>query len=103
MKDKEELLAAIENYTIFTRRQRKLLHSLLTVANEDYKAIVTVNDLAVNSGLTPAAVYNSIKLFTKDNILQLAVSANNKINGFILNESRLREIQAISNNLKKIK
>jgi predicted transcriptional regulator len=102
MSNKEELLEAIEHYSVFTKTQRKILKSL-TEIEIDGKAIVDVNTLAKVVKTSATAVYNAIKLFEKDNILQVLPSANKKMNSFLIKRARLEEIKEISTRMMKLK
>lgn len=91
MSNKEELLEAIEHYSVFTKNQRKILKFLVQIETGG-KAIVDVNTLAKMFDISTTAVYNAIKFFEKDNVLQVIPSSNNKINSFLLKQARLDEI-----------
>ena len=102
MSNKKELLDAIEHYSVFTKTQRKVLKSLAEI-EIDGKAIIDVNTLAKIVNTSSTAVYNAIKLFEKDNILQIIPSANKRINSFLIKENRLQEIKEIAEKIMKIK
>ena len=92
MDSKEELLEAIEHYSVYTKNRRKILKFLVQIETEG-KAMADVNTLAKMFNISTTAGYHAIKFFEKDNMLQVIPSANNKINNFLLKRPRLNEIQ----------
>ena len=101
MSNKEELLEAIEHYSVFTKTQRKMLKFLVQIET-DSKSVIDVRTLAKAANTSATAVYKAIKLFEKDGILQVVTSSNNKMNNFLLKKARLEEIKEIGSKISSI-
>ena len=101
MSNKEELLEAIEHYDVFTKKQKKILQTLVQ-ASISNKAVIGVPKLASAAKATKASVYQTIDLFKKNQTLEVLMSSGGRITSFLLNEKKLEEIREIYDTTKNL-
>lgn len=92
MKDKEKLLEAIEDYTIYTPKQRELLKILVGISVDNI-AVITPLALTKLLNTTKATIYHSIKCLTKDGIIQRDnTKSSYRFGEYHLNSEKLKSI-----------
>lgn len=94
MKDKELMMKAIEEYSLYTPYQRQLLKSLVALSVNDV-AIITPSKLARLTKMTRSAVYYALKRFESDGVVIRKKGQNNLINAFRLDALKLEDILTI--------
>lgn len=99
MKGKELLIAAIEEYSFYTKAQRRLLKTLVEV-EENNIIKSSVLELSLISNMSRASVYRCIDTLKKDSVLRIPESAPNTLSLFTLNKNKLEEIE--KNYIKKL-
>ena len=101
MDGKEELLEAIEHYDVLTKKQRQVLRVLAKV-EENGIATITTNTLATAAGVTPGAIYKTVRLFKEEGYLKHIENSARKICKFRLNPVKLEEVKDIYRKTKLV-
>jgi|GEM_PF-2575126 Fe2+ or Zn2+ uptake regulation protein len=103
MKNKEEILKAIEYYDVYTPQGRSVLKTIIAAAGEDYSAKLTINSLSELSKVSRQGIYNCMRYIEKDKFLETKKTSGRKITVFELNPSKLNEVLEYYNTLKATK
>lgn len=93
MKDKELLMKAIDSYSTYTERQRKLLKILINMAVDDI-VVVSAIDLHKLSETSRPSVYKCIALFEKDELIERIKDNDGiiRLNSYRLNTNKIDNI-----------
>jgi len=89
--NKEQLLLAIQEYSLYTPAQRKLLQILVNLS-VDNTVIVTARDLTKAMNTTKVTVYTALELFKKDGVIEVPSSQGVKLTSCRLKQTKLNEI-----------
>ena len=93
MKDKELLMKAIDSYSVYTDRQRKLLKMLINMAVDDV-IVISVIELHKLSETSRPSIYKCIALFEKDEIIEPIKDIDGliRLNTYRLNANKIDNI-----------
>ena len=97
--NKELLLAAIDDYSVYTPAQRKLLQTLVNLAVDGTIVSSTAN-LAKAIGATKITIYTALELLKKEGVIEIPESGGTKFSHCRLKQTKLNEIT--SHYLKKL-
>lgn len=107
MKQKSELLKAIECYDVYSSQGRSVLKTIIAAAGEDYSAKLTIASICDISKVSRQGVYNCLRYIIKDKFLEVEKTSGRKISLFKLNPNKLEEvinyyktISSVKNNLQ---
>jgi len=92
---------AIDDYSILTKSQKKILKSLiqLSVNNE---VIITIEELSKINQITRATVTAALELFSKKNIITIPNTTGVRFSSCIINQAKIEEIVQHYNNKSKL-
>jgi len=94
MNDKELLLKAIDNYSLYTSAQRVLLRTFVSI-NVNNIIITDVKELSKMLGISKATIYSSLEIFLIGGVIERVKSPNKGIGMLKLISSQLEEIKNI--------
>ena len=94
MKDKELLLKAIDNYDVYTPKQREILKTLIGISVNDI-AIITPRELIKLLNTTKATVYYSLTRLKEDEIIISQNGEKEQFSTYRLNNTKLDDILTI--------
>lgn len=94
MNDKELLLEAIDNYSLFTQAQRVLLKVLVNI-NIDNTVTTSVEELSKLAESTKTTIYKSLNLLEEVGAIEKIKGPNKGIGIIKLKINKLNEIQEI--------
>lgn len=97
--NKELLLAAIDDYSLYTPAQRKLLQVLVNLS-VDGTIVTTAIALARNINTTKITIYTALELFKREGLIEIPESQGVKFTSCRLKQSKLNEI--LSHYIKKL-
>lgn len=95
------LYKAIEDYSFFTKNQKKLFLIMVKMA-VDFELAATISDLQKASSVTRATISNAIIFFDKNGFIELLDIRGSKFSGCKLKPSKLNEIIAHYKNKKSV-
>ncbi len=96
MNDKELLLEAIDNYTLYTHAQRTLLKTLVNI-NIDNTITASAQELSLLCDSTKTTIYKALNLLEKIGTIEKIKGPNKGIGIIKLKPNKLDEIQQIYN------
>jgi Fe2+ or Zn2+ uptake regulation protein len=94
MKDKELLLKAIDNYDVYTPKQREILKTLIGISVNDI-AIITPRELTKLLNTTKATVYYSLTRLKEDEIIINQNGEKERFSIHRLNNTKLDDILTV--------
>ena len=92
--EKNMILAAINDYDLYTQRQKKVLSTLVSVA-VDKVAHVSVASISKAIGLAPNSAYVVLRSLEDDGCIARERSKGQKSNAYKLNEIKLDQLVKI--------
>ena len=101
MNNKQEILEAINNYEIFTIKQRTVLKTLASIEIDEI-ATITIPTLSRVTGISSAAVYRAIKVFSNEGYIKVIDDNSRKVCKFRINSTKMNEIIKVHEMMKKI-
>lgn len=99
MDSKEELLEAIEQYDILTKKHISVLKILIKISEDDI-ANITIKKLAELSNSSKPVVYQAINNLEERKMLEKIKVNKGKFSQFVLKPLKLEEIIKYSNKIK---
>jgi len=97
MSDKNIINKAIDNYSVLTKLQKRILQSLIKLS-VNQEVIVTIEELALLNDATRATVSTAIELLKKLNIITIPDITGVRFSGCCINSSKIEEIIEHYNN-----
>ncbi len=90
MKDKDIITRAVDDYTYYTERRRKVLKVILSVTTDNIATISGI-ELAKVTKLSTAAIYKSLKTFERDGFIETVKNPDGTIrySTYKINKSKL--------------
>ncbi len=91
MKDRELLEKAIDNYDVYTPKQREILKTLVGISVNNI-AIITPIKLTELLNTTRATIYYALARFKKDEVITSVNEEKERFNTYKLNNTKLEDI-----------
>lgn len=101
MNNKQDVLEAISNYEIFTIKQRSILKTLASIEIDEI-ATITIPTLSRVTGISSAAVYRAIKVFSDEGYIKIIDDNSRKVCKFKINSTKINDIVKVHEMMKKI-
>lgn len=89
--NKELLLAAIDDYSVYTPAQRKLLQTLVNLA-VDGTVFANVADLMKITNISRATIYTALEMLEKEGAIEISDLKGVKFSSCKLRQSKLNEL-----------
>ena len=91
LKNKDLVIAAINDYDVYNKSQKKLLTAFISIYT-DGKVAISISSLSKLVQFTRAMVYKSLEDLIKDKAIRKENLSQARVNNFIVNEDKLKEI-----------
>lgn len=99
LKNKPLLLAAIDQYELYTKGQKDILKILISLCIDDIVKVGTTY-LSEKTGLSRASIYLNLKKFAQEKLIVKTRKAGERHDSYRLNEEKLEYILQLYQNKK---